>query len=404
MTTTPHEGHAPGSTALLILLSASLVSCTGTTAPDAPATPGLSAELARPSSSSTFSFRRSIAIDSGASPATDLKDFPVLISGTFDGTGHGEDRTADLRTAANGGKLRSTSGYDVGFYTDKDCFTGKMSWETEQYDGVTGQAAYWVRVPTVYHDARTVFYLCYGNAAITTDQSSAASVWDAGFLAVWHLADHGGLVLSNSKSASFPLTNPGPVAAAPGKIGGGTNKFIDNTYWLGNDDVSIGADGALTVSMWKKLLATDNTDNADGSENHISFAIGPVHSVITLWAPFFGTAFWYYGSGGPDVDFSGYYDRWVYITAVYDPAASRLKALYLDGNLATSSTDGATTEEAQTGFRIGQAVDGHGQDPSQFDEVRISTAARSADWIKTEFANQNDPASFYLIGPEKRLK
>jgi hypothetical protein len=53
-----------------------------------------------------------------------------------------------------------------------------------------------------------------------------------------------------------------------------------------------------------------------------------------------------------------------------------------------------------TGFRIGQSVDAHGQDPSQFDEVRISTSARSSDWIKTEFNNQNNPASFYAIGAE----
>ena len=35
------------------------------------------------------------------------------------------------------------------------------------------------------------------------------------------------------------------------------------------------------------------------------------------------------------------------------------------------------------------------------DEVRISNIARSADWVKTEFNNQNSPGTFYTIGSEQ---
>ena len=34
------------------------------------------------------------------------------------------------------------------------------------------------------------------------------------------------------------------------------------------------------------------------------------------------------------------------------------------------------------------------------DEIRISNIARSADWITTEFNNQNDTSSFYSVGGE----
>jgi len=34
------------------------------------------------------------------------------------------------------------------------------------------------------------------------------------------------------------------------------------------------------------------------------------------------------------------------------------------------------------------------------DEVRISNSARPADWIATEYNNQNSPATFYTIYPE----
>ena len=35
------------------------------------------------------------------------------------------------------------------------------------------------------------------------------------------------------------------------------------------------------------------------------------------------------------------------------------------------------------------------------DEVRTSSAARSADWIATAYSNQNAPASFYTVGDEQ---
>lgn len=34
------------------------------------------------------------------------------------------------------------------------------------------------------------------------------------------------------------------------------------------------------------------------------------------------------------------------------------------------------------------------------DEVRISATARSWDWIKTKYNNQNSPSTFYSVGGE----
>jgi hypothetical protein len=36
----------------------------------------------------------------------------------------------------------------------------------------------------------------------------------------------------------------------------------------------------------------------------------------------------------------------------------------------------------------------------QLDEVRIATVVRPAEWVRTEFNNQSDPASFCTVGPE----
>jgi hypothetical protein len=397
MKKTIRHHRASSLTLFSVLLVASATACSAPTEPSAPAAPAISAELL---ATSSRGFVRAITINPTMVPNTDQKNFPVLVAGTFDGT----NETPDLRTIANGGKVWNANGYDVGFYAKSDC-SGKLAWETEKYDAATGQVAYWVKVATVSHTTNTVFYLCYGSSSITSNQAAPTSVWDGNFLAVWHLADKGGLDLTNSNGSNYVLTNSGPVASDQGKIGGGTNKFADATYYLDNAKIAIGANKPVTISMWKKLLAADDYEfNPEAEGNHITFGMGAEHSSLnsmTLWAPYFGTAYWYYSDGGPQTSFFPYYDRWVYITCVYNPSASRLKALYLDGSLATSSTNGTTTTATVTGFRLGQARDGHGQDASQFDEVRVSNIVRTADWIKTEFNNQNDPASFYAFGTEK---
>ena len=243
---------------------------------------------------------------------------------------------------------------------------------------------------------------------------------------MWHLADKGGLDLSNSADTKYALTNGGAVASADGKIGGGTNKFFpdhaavspgpaDSTHWyLDNRDVSIGANGAVTISLWKKQLSADQfPENPytpyDG--NHMTFVFGVGHAAynsFALFAPFYCSLQWYYSADDASKVLedplwcspTSYSDRWVYVTAVYNPGANRLKALYLDGVLIGSTNGGATTNGTVKGFRLGQDPTGRGPDPSQFDEVRISNIARTPDWIKTEFNNQNNPGAFYTFGAE----
>ncbi len=88
---------------------------------------------------------------------------------------------------------------------------------------------------------------------------------------------------------------------------------------------------------------------------------------------------------------------------VYDGATTG--TLHVDGVQAgtpfTYPTAALTVGAA--GF-IGNAPIGFGANMglnATLDEVRIATVARIAGWISTERANQNTPASFYVIGPEE---
>ena len=52
-------------------------------------------------------------------------------------------------------------------------------------------------------------------------------------------------------------------------------------------------------------------------------------------------------------------------------------------------------EEDGAGTAVDQLFDGI------IDEVRISSMARGADWIKTEYNNESSPGGFYAVGSEE---
>ena len=72
---------------------------------------------------------------------------------------------------------------------------------------------------------------------------------------------------------------------------------------------------------------------------------------------------------------------------------------YINGTLA--ATDSGTQEPVgNTSYIfIGQSdVFGDGAYTGNLDEIRVSSAARSADWIKTEYNNENSPSTFITVG------
>ena len=95
--------------------------------------------------------------------------------------------------------------------------------------------------------------------------------------------------------------------------------------------------------------------------------------------------------------------NWHHVALVRDAANSRL---YVDGVLATSSSSISRASLAADNFIIGAGGNGGSTllpgyyFNGSIDEVRLSVGtARSAQWIATEYANQNSPSTFYMLGP-----
>jgi hypothetical protein len=93
-------------------------------------------------------------------------------------------------------------------------------------------------------------------------------------------------------------------------------------------------------------------------------------------------------------------DQWHYVTVVFDREPGLDTAyFYLNGEPAGTDSsaliagDSATSAEPNVWIGTNSFI-------GNLDEVRVSSAVRSADWIKTEFNNQTASSTFYVLGDE----
>lgn len=89
---------------------------------------------------------------------------------------------------------------------------------------------------------------------------------------------------------------------------------------------------------------------------------------------------------------------WHHMAGVYD---GRTIKLYLDGQLAGEREGHGEMIVNRTPLAIGRVPDGVSAFRGMLDEVRISDRARAADWLRTQYNNQNAPRAFCRCGAEE---
>ena len=202
-----------------------------------------------------YLYSRSITIDHTKVPNPDQSNFPVLIAGTFDGSGG----IFDARTVANGGTIQNTSTFvgqtvptDLIFTSDSGC-ANKLKWDFASYSATTGAIEAWVKVPTVSHTTNTVIYMCYDNSLITLYQGgSQGAAWDSNFKGVWHMPD--GTTLSakdstsNANNGTLGPAGYGTPTAGTGEIQGDGSFSSAGITAISTPNINLGT--SLTVSAW----------------------------------------------------------------------------------------------------------------------------------------------------------
>ncbi|MEI8129950.1 MAG: DUF2341 domain-containing protein [bacterium] len=327
-----------------------------------------------------WSYRTKLTIDRTKVANSDQTNFPVLIRST----------NSAWKSAAHNGHVAFDTGNDIVFVAD-DGVT-KLNHEIEKYDPTTGELIAWVRVPTVSYTADTDVYMYYGNAS-ASDQSNPTGVWTNHFGAVYHLSDSGPSIASDTTgnhdattSGAITFGQTGTIHKAvtfDGTIGGD----MDTGYVVPSSDISISAWAqSSSTGITNRLLGANGTNIIWGARNVSTSLIASINSASG-------------GGGSINIDVPSLASGWHYIELTID--STNGTQLYDDGVLVGSSI--SKNIVSTNSFHIGNDGDGVPTDvfDGSVDEVHFATVARSADWVMTEYANQQSTASFYSQSREE---
>ncbi len=331
-----------------------------------------------------YNFAKQIFIQSSqVAGVTNHTDFPMLLKFV----------DPDLRSTANGGNVENVNGYDILFTLD-DCTT-QLDHEVEKYDPTTGEYIAWIKIPSLSPTVNTEIQMYYGNASVAADQSTNAT-WSAGFDGVWHLENN---FIDASGSGNNGVNN-GSTNFSPSQISDGQN-FNDPNHWieLASHPQRV---GGFSYSGWfrsnnvneagQRIICDDATNGAgchaislgDSGSGRVRFYIRGLNPVSL---------------DSPNLISNGV---WHHVAVTYN-GGTQVKSMFIDGALVASASVTGALGPANGNASIGGEV-AAGESNNRFDgaldEIRSFNDVLSADWIATEYNNQNNPSSFYTVSGE----
>jgi hypothetical protein len=263
-----------------------------------------------------------------------------------------------------------------------------------------------VNVPNISNG--TVIYAWYGQASVTTLQTTPSATWSNSFMAVYHLKENpAGTApqLNDSTANGNSATMNGSLMASQqqaGEIDGSVNFEGDTWASLANPaNFSFERTDSFSLSGWFKMPANSNSTAtllskfANGSPGWTLMQQSS-HFALGLWGTQSGTLAY---ATTPAVTTG----VWHYVVATYSGTSTVAGMnIYVDGvnqpltvvdnNLGSSILNNTTP-----------AINGRGG-PTQMssdtmDELRVSTkgVVFSPAYVTTSFNNQSQPGAFFTI-------
>jgi len=304
---------------------------------------------------------------SGYNKPETLTNFPVLVvlSNNVGGSGFGFSNFV------------TTSGYDLRFVTSSTS-TNWLNYEIESWD--TNSASYvWVQVPLIASDGTTTIYAKWGasdNSAQLPCTTNGA-VWTNGYVAVWHMTQtnaqdsttnrYNGVSTNNVSTNAYVGTgqsfSSGNTLDFPGPTWQ-TNVF-SVSYWFRNDNLANYSPGISSGNGWNAFQSHGGAGDGKSYAGITGVDPGGRFTENTYWA----TAIW------------------TYFTFTDNNNAC---SVYKNGGVLESRTLSAPTTN-WGGFYIHGAV-------GVADEVRISSVARSANWVWAEYQTMASNTTFTTCG------
>ena len=338
-----------------------------------------------------FTSRRLLTVQAAQVVGGPHANFPVLVRLT--------DPT--LKMAPTGAVQ---TGQDI-LFTASDGVT-RLDSEIEQFDGAAGTLVAWVRVPSLTN--ATQIYLNYGDATVTCSQQNRQGVWNASFREVFHLGETGDY--TDSTASGYSAVTMGSVTqgvagaqAAAGKaadfVGPAESRLIAS-------DGLLAANATFTLETWVRLRTLQAGQYTGfvvkGRESGFGTGGGDWIGLYKDGASDRFAMAWQCcvaNKPGNLIDATTVIalGQWYHVVGVYD-GATGFRYLYVNGvQTASDTTNVALYNNPLPQFlRIGDDSNGHFHD-GQIDEVRLSTAVRSAGWIRTTYNTVNPSGTFFTV-------
>lgn len=305
----------------------------------------------------------------GADLPTDgkIEQFPVLVRlhREFFDFAQAKPNGADLR-------FSSSTGQPFAFQIEE--------WDTER-----GVASIWVRVPLITGNSRQEIRVYWGNAnAASESDGKAVFNQSNGYLSVWHMndqvQDEVGTLISTDKGT----THTEGMIGTGRHLSGGEGIF-------GGDTIPNYPTGAKSHSTeaWFRAERPNATLIGWGNEQ----AQGKV--VMQFRSPPHIRMDCYFSGGNVESDSRLPLGDWTHVVHTYREGEAKI---YVNGILdGTNRTHGGPLNlKSPCRLWIGGWYNNY-DFVGDLDEVRVSQVARSAEWIKLQYANQKPNQT--LVGP-----
>jgi len=320
---------------------------------------------------STWLYRKTITIQND-NVTSDLTNFPLLVRINAD---------TDI------GGASQSDGDDIRF-TDADGRT-LLPFEREDYrvQSGSGSGSFWVNVPTIKasgtgNGSGATIYLYYGKAD-AADGQDPTNVWDASFEGVWHMGDAASPALDSTANNNDVAQSGGVTFGTAGKVDGATS-------YEGTDDrLSIADNDAfdvdyLTISAWAKAdvnnkwqyIASKNSGTQQwdlGRDSDGKYYIAAWNSAGTLVTDAHSAATASTGT-------------WEFVNYIYNGTTAKC---YVNAAEVISDDVTGVLRKGASSFTIGSQGTNNYWDGS-IDELRVSSVARSAAWVKFEYYNMGE--------------
>lgn len=309
------------------------------------------------------------------------------------------DDFAVFKRELNSQEIKSLyqGGSDLRITTDS-AGTTEVPFEIVSLDTSAETCQIWAKVPTLSYTSSTSLYIWYGNASATPyavgDTYGRNAVW-SNYTATYHME-----TLTLDSSGNRTLINNGTITnETSSRFNQGADFGTSNSSkYFTNTTMPATGSAAFYVTQWIKTTQTSGGDTYsvgwdNGSSHSFQMQVNGVNANKIR-------AFWSGGSPSLYATTTMNDGEWHKIDFVYAGGAGGACALYIDGSLEDSDTatsnlsaEGSGTAEF-IGRRSASAADYYS---GTMDELRTIFGGTnpSADWIATEYNNQNAPSTFW---------